>query len=161
MVLGLSIGSLVVAVLAASFAGAQVVRMRQAWQAQNALEVARDLDSEEQREARRALYGLKAAQVPYIKWKISDKETADRVLQRLNTAAYLADKRLLPPGMLEENWSGVYRNVYRAAEDRIAERDVLGATHLWRSFRVLAMSLIAELGEPDPFFRESEEDTNR
>jgi len=154
----LSAVSLVIALCAAGFAGLQVLRMRQTWQAQNALEVARDLQSKEQREARRDLYVLKARDTPYQDWTRADRHNADHVLQQLNTAAYLSEQRLLPSKMLEENWNGVFRNAYRAAQPRIEDRVVTrGARNLWGPFDRFAKRMIALYGEPDPYFEEGED----
>jgi hypothetical protein len=156
--LALSIISLVVAVSAAGFAGLQVIRMRQTWQAQNALEVARDIQSNDQREARRRLYVLKARGTDYGSWTLAQKHEVDTAIQQLNTAAYLGEQRLLPPRMLEENWNVVFRQVYRAAEPRINDYVDRGAQEPWGPFRRFATRMIALNGEPPPYFEEGEVD---
>jgi type II secretory pathway pseudopilin PulG len=152
----LSSVSVAVAVLAAAFAGLQVSRMRQTWQAQNALEVARDLQSDAQRSGRRALYALKARNAPYEQWTFPQRHDVDNVIQQLNTAAYLDERQLLPPKMLEENWNGVFRNAYVAALPRVQARRDKGAKNLWRPFEDFAKRMIDLYGDPDPYFEEGE-----
>ena len=129
--------------------------MRQGWQAQNAMEIARDLQAGEQREARGRIYSLKGDSVPYEDWTQADKHVADKVFQQLNTAAYLQQRKLLPKDMLEENWGNVFRSAYRAASERIDERRSMGDRELWRQFEDFALRLLEE-ADADPFYPSSE-----
>ena len=152
-------------VLAAGALGAlglgliQIKNMRRGWQAQNALEMARDLQSDEQRQARRTIYGLKGDGVPYRSWSDSQKHAATVAVQQLNTAAYLAQIDLIPPNMLEDNWGQVFRNVYTAALPRIEDRRSQGETNLWKAFTDLAEDLLKR-GPADPFRPSKQLDRN-
>jgi hypothetical protein len=116
----------------------QAKGMREGWQAQNALEVLRDLQSEIQRNGRREIYSLKGQEVPYSQWGEEKKRIADSICSQLNAVAYLDKRRLLPPGMVEDNWGNVYRNVYTAAHDHILDRRAKGDSKLWEPFIGLA-----------------------
>ncbi len=140
---------LVVGLYQAGRLSRQAERMRESWQAQNAIEIARDIQSERQREARRMLYWLKSQDVEYSKWTPLQRNQADLVLQQLNTAAYMAEIGLLPKDMLEENWGNVFRNVFVAAQPRIEHRKEEWARDLWKPFVTLAIRLLDETpGEP-------------
>lgn len=135
----------------------QAERMKESWQAQNALEIARDIQSERQRNARRTIYWLKSQEVEYSDWTLFQRSQADLVLQQLNTAAYLEEIGLLPKGMLENNWGNVFRNVFVAAEPRIDHRKEEWARDLWHPFVTLAKRLLDE-APGEPFYRPEEGD---
>lgn len=135
----------------------QAERMRESWQAQNALEIARDIQSERQRDARRTLYWLKSQGVEYSNWTALQRNQADLVLQQLNTAAYMAEIGLLPKNMLEENWGNVFRNVFVASQPRIEHRREKWAQGLWQPFVRLATRLLDE-APAEPFYPPDEGD---
>lgn len=88
----------------AEFAKLQHQRMKEAWQTQNAFELARDLQSERQRAARRTIYELHGGHTKYASWTKEQKHLADYICQQLQTAAILDKQELLPPGFLALNW---------------------------------------------------------
>lgn len=150
----LAISTLITSVAAMAAVGIgifQAHRMRQGWQAQNALEIARDLQSAEQREARGLIYSLKGNGVPFVEWSDEEKHLADKVFQQLNTAAYLQQRKLLPNDLLEENWGNVFRSAYRAASERVQERRDRGDRELWRPFEEFALALL-KVADADPFY---------
>jgi type II secretory pathway pseudopilin PulG len=153
----LSLVSLLIAVLAAGIAGFQARRMRETWQAQNALEVARDLQSERQRTARSVLYNITAAKLPYEEWDRAQRGQVDDVVQQLNTAAYLTEKRLLPSKMLEENWNNLFRNAYVAAKPRIEARSQFGGIDMWVPFQRFAKQMLDKYGPPGTFYFERDD----
>jgi hypothetical protein len=126
--------------------------MKQAWQAQAALEISRDLQSVPQRDARRTIYSLKANGVPYSSWNIRQQHRADAVFQQLNTAAYLADQGLLPRKVLIDLWGDTFWKASQAASDRINDRERKGDRGLWPHYR----KVVEELGDRPPsiFFAE-------
>jgi hypothetical protein len=146
-----SIVSAVAAIGAVLLGSLQAHRMREGWQAANAVEALRDLQSDGQRDARRHLYSLHARNVPYNEWSASDKLVTDSVCQQLNGAAYLSQKGLLPDSMLEEYWGNVIRNVYVAAGPRLDERRAAGDTKLWQPLVDAATELLTIRG-PDEFY---------
>jgi hypothetical protein len=116
--------------------------MRKTWQAQNALDLLRDIQSDAQRAARGCIFGLKGDGVPLANWTIEQEHQADLVVQQLNTAAYLAEHRLVPARMLNDLWGDIFRRAYGAAHDRIDERRRLGDPDLWQSFTRVAEKLL-------------------
>jgi len=132
-----AIGALVIGAL-------QTRRMRRTWQAQNAIDILRDMQSETQRAARHTIFGLKGDRIPYNTWTEEEKHKAGVVIQLLNTAAYLAKRRLIPRTILDDLWGDIFRGAYESAHEHVIERRELGDKGLWKEFSDVAEDLLTK-----------------
>lgn len=125
----------------------QWYQMRRGWQAQNFFELNRDLQSPEQRLARRTIFQAKGAQRPYTQWSQDEGDAADLVFQLLNLAAYLNAKENIPSGALKQVWGATILKAYVAGEDRLRDRRKVDPS-LWPFLDQFVDALQAELPPP-------------
>jgi hypothetical protein len=150
-----------VAAIAAAVAAlsACVVAIRQtklsklSWQAQNAVEISRDLQSDKQRSARGCIFALAGDEVPYHRWTEEEKHQADLMIQQLQLAVILNANELLVRDLLRDSWGATFVKACRAGHERIEDqRSKSGNDSLWRAFEDFAKGPCKGI-EPPPFYQ--------